>query len=134
LSLETHSRGGGRNLSMDAHLAGTATSTSTGASSASRVVVATWLRRETKYGGQWRSCYFVLQAGHVLQKFDRPFGALLREYHLAQGERAVGESRWREPFESAVGENRDSAQGEPLLAHEAAQGKAAHTVLHTATA
>jgi hypothetical protein len=46
--------------------------------------VATWLKRETKFG-KWNDFYFALRpADHVLQKFDQPDGKLLREYELVE--------------------------------------------------
>ena len=46
--------------------------------------VATWLQRQTKFGGQWRNYYFVLHQNCVLQKYERPDGKLLREYDVAE--------------------------------------------------
>jgi hypothetical protein len=48
------------------------------------VQVATWLQRQTKFGGQWRNYYFVLHSNCVLQKYDKPDGKLLREYDVAE--------------------------------------------------
>lgn len=44
-----------------------------------------WLRRQTKYGAQWRNFYFQL-SGSTLQKFDKPQGSLLREYEIPRND------------------------------------------------